>query len=46
MASLERAVIQPPDYVTPATGADGAYILLPDLARIRELGRELLGGDQ
>lgn len=41
---LERAVIEPPDYVTPATGNNGAYVLIPNLARIRELGRELMGG--
>lgn len=43
MANLERAVVQPPEYVTPATGADGAYILLPDLDSIRELGQRLMG---
>lgn len=43
LGSLERAVLQPPDYVTPATGAGGAYVLVPDLARIRELGQTLLG---
>jgi LCP family protein required for cell wall assembly len=41
---LERAVIEPPLYVTPATGDNGAYVLIPDLARIRELGHELMGG--
>ena len=41
---LEQAVIEPPTYVTPATGANGAYILIPDLARIRELGQKLMGG--
>jgi polyisoprenyl-teichoic acid--peptidoglycan teichoic acid transferase len=43
MGSLEREVIQPPLYVTPATGAGGAYILIPDLDAIRDLGQELLG---
>jgi polyisoprenyl-teichoic acid--peptidoglycan teichoic acid transferase len=41
--NIERAVLQPPEYVTPATGADGAYILLPDLDAIRELGQRLIG---
>jgi polyisoprenyl-teichoic acid--peptidoglycan teichoic acid transferase len=44
VATMERAVIQPPDYVTPATGEGGAYILLPNLERIRELGQAMLGG--
>lgn len=44
LASLKRAVIQPPDYVTPATGAGGAYVLIPDLELIRELGQGLLCG--
>lgn len=43
MANVDRVVIQPPRYVTPATGADGAYVLLPDLELIRELGQDLLG---
>lgn len=42
-ADVERQVIQPPAYVTPATGIGGAYILLPDLAAIRELGESLMG---
>lgn len=42
--SLERAVIQPP-LVTPATAADGAYILIPDFEGIRELAADLLGDD-
>ena len=47
LREIDRAVLQPPDYVTPATGAGGAYILVPDLAAIRELGRDLLGeGDR
>lgn len=41
--SMERAVIEPPEYVTPATGAGGAYILVPDLDAIRQLGQRLLG---
>lgn len=43
MGALRREVIQPPKYVTPATGAGGAYILIPDFEAIRELGQELLG---
>ena len=42
MGSVERAVIDPPQYVTPATGAGGAYILVPDLDAIRALGQMLL----
>ena len=42
VATMERAVLQPPEYVTPATGAGGAYVLIPDLDRIRELGQRLL----
>jgi LCP family protein required for cell wall assembly len=41
---LEQAVIEPPEYVTPATGDNGAYVLIPDLAKIRELGQKLMGG--
>lgn len=40
--ALDRAVIQPP-LVTPATAADGAYILIPDIEAIRELAADLLG---
>jgi anionic cell wall polymer biosynthesis LytR-Cps2A-Psr (LCP) family protein len=43
IGDVERAVIQPPDYVVPATADDGAYVLIPDLEAIRELGHELMG---
>lgn len=43
LGSLERAVIQPPEYVTPATGAAGAYVLLPEFAAIKDLGQRLMG---
>ena len=42
MDSVDRVVIDPPEYVTPATGAGGAYILIPDFESIRELGQSLL----
>jgi anionic cell wall polymer biosynthesis LytR-Cps2A-Psr (LCP) family protein len=41
MANVRRAVIEPPLYVTPATGANGAYVLIPDLEAIRMLAQEL-----
>lgn len=44
MADVKQVVIQPPDQVTPATAADGAYVLLPNLANIRQLARQLMGG--
>jgi LCP family protein required for cell wall assembly len=40
---VERVVIQPPEYVTPATGEGGAYVLLPDLGAIKDLGERLMG---
>lgn len=43
MSTLRRAVLEPPDYVTPQIAEGGAYVLIPDLARIRALGQELLG---
>jgi LCP family protein required for cell wall assembly len=43
MENLRRVVLQPPDYVTPATGTGGAYVLLPNLELIRELGQQLMG---
>jgi LCP family protein required for cell wall assembly len=43
VSRLERAVIEPPDYVTPSTAADGAYILVPDIAAIRRLADDLMG---
>ena len=42
ISATERAVLEPPNYVTPATGPGGAYILVPDLTAIRRLGQELL----
>lgn len=44
MGTLRRVVIDPPEYVTPAISDTGAYVLVPDLERIRALGEELLGG--
>jgi LCP family protein required for cell wall assembly len=44
MANIQRAVIQPPTYVTPATGPGGAYILVPNFKTILELGQKLMGG--
>ena len=41
--NVEQIVLQPPDYVTPATGPDGAYILIPDVPAIRRLARDLIG---
>jgi LCP family protein required for cell wall assembly len=43
-SNVERAVIQPPTYVTPATGPGGAYILVPNFKAILELGQKLMGG--
>lgn len=43
ISRLEQAVLEPPEYVTPATGPGGAYVLIPDLAAIRRLADDLLG---
>jgi len=41
-SALRREVLDPPDYVTPAVGPDGAYVLRPDLAAIRTRTAELI----
>ena len=42
VSQTEQAVLEPPEYVTPATGPGGAYILVPDLPAIRRLAGELM----
>ncbi len=41
-STIERVVLQPPDFATAATGPSGAYILIPDLEAIRAAGERLL----
>jgi len=41
-STIERVVLQPPDFATAATGPNGAYILIPDLEAIRAVGERLL----
>jgi LCP family protein required for cell wall assembly len=41
VGEIERLVLDPPRYVTPAIGSDGAYILIPHLALIRAVGQQL-----
>lgn len=41
LANATRLVLQPPEYVTPAVGPGGSYILIPDLVAIRAAGERL-----
>ena len=41
-STVERVVLQPPEFATAATGPNGAYILIPDLEAIRAAGERLL----
>lgn len=43
MTSLERVVLQPPEYMTADPSSAAGYILIPDLEAIRALGERLLG---
>lgn len=43
LTSLERVVLQPPEYMTADPFSAAGYILIPDLEAIRALGERLLG---
>jgi polyisoprenyl-teichoic acid--peptidoglycan teichoic acid transferase len=44
MSQLQRIVLQPPDYMSVNAHSSAGYILIPDLAAIRAIGEQLLGG--
>jgi LCP family protein required for cell wall assembly len=46
VSHLRRIVLQPPEYMTAQISPTAGYILVPDLAAIRSVGEELLGGDR